>query len=354
MMLFDTKLPSTGHVAGAQKQESYHARKIKDRHIRSEIREFLRFTKTPIGSPKNPQTLHSIMIIDLLRNHYQKDPTVKRHLTKAITWRFVGTLDTILLGFLITGDLPTGVRIGVLELFTKILLYFIHERIWVSIPFGMPEVFKRQRKKTQETANLFRQQFAINRQERERKNGHPAFTIWFTGLSGSGKSTLASAIDQWLFEQGFHSYIIDGDNTRMGINSDLNFSREGREENIRRVAELCRLFNDAGIIVISSFISPFMADRARAKNIIGANAFHEVHIAASLETCIQRDTKGLYQKALKGEIRDFTGVNSPYEAPVDPVVRLDTDHVNMQDCLQTLKAWLITKLPSGREDLAGT
>jgi len=294
------------------------------------------------------------MIIDLLRKHYKKDPTVKRHFAKAVTWRVVGTLDTILLGFIITGDLPTGVRIGALELFTKILLYFIHERIWVSVPYGLPEVFKRQRKKPQEGSNLFRQQFAVNRQERERKNGHPAFTIWFTGLSGSGKSTLASAIDEWLHEQGIRSYIIDGDNTRMGINSDLNFSREGREENIRRVAELCRLFNDAGIVVISSFISPFSADRERARNIIGAGSFHEVHIAASLETCIQRDTKGLYQKALKGEIRDFTGVNSPYEIPADPEIRLDTDLMNMQDCLQSLKEWLLAHPLSGRQQIAGT
>jgi adenylyl-sulfate kinase len=180
------------------------------------------------------------------------------------------------------------------------------------------------------------------------RNGHPAITIWFTGLSGSGKSTLASAIDQWLYEQGVHSYIIDGDNTRMGINSDLNFSREGREENIRRVAELCRLFNDAGIVVISSFISPFSADREKARNIIGAECFHEIHIAASLETCIRRDTKGLYQKALKGEIRDFTGVNSPYEIPENPEIRLETDQMNMQECLDALKQWLQSKVLSGK------
>lgn len=309
-------------------------------------------TKTPFGSSKIRGRPHPIMIIDILRNHYKKDPTVKRHFAKAVTWRVVGTIDTILLGFLITGDLPTGVRIGTLELFTKILLYFIHERIWVSIPFGLPGVFKSQRKKNLDTTNLFRQHFAIDRQERERKNGHPAFTIWFTGLSGSGKSTLASAIDQWLHEQGVHSYIIDGDNTRMGINNDLNFSREGREENIRRVAEVCRLFNDAGIVVISSFISPFTADRERARNIIGTDSFHEVHIAASLETCIKRDTKGLYQKALKGEIRDFTGVNSPYEIPAEPVIRLETDQMNMQECLDALKQWLQSNPLSDRPRIA--
>lgn len=280
------------------------------------------------------------MITDILRYRIKRDPTVKRHFAKAVTWRVVGTLDTVLLGFLVTGDLPTGIRIGALELFTKILLYFIHERVWVSIPFGLPEVFKRQRKQTEETGNLFHQQFAVNRQEREGRNGHPAFTIWFTGLSGSGKSTLASAIDEWLHRQGIHSYVIDGDNTRMGINSDLNFTREGREENIRRVAEICRLFNEAGIVVISSFISPFASDRARACQIIGADSFHEVHISASLDTCIRRDTKGLYRKALNGEIRDFTGVDSPYEAPITPALRLDTDGMTMKDCLIALQDWL--------------
>lgn len=280
------------------------------------------------------------MITDIIRYRIKRDPTVKRHLAKAVTWRVVGTLDTSLLVFLVTGDLNTGIRIGALELFTKIILYFVHERVWVSIPFGLPLVFRRQRKHPEEAGNLFRQQFAISRQEREGRNGHPAFTIWFTGLSGSGKSTLASALDEWLHGQGIHSYVIDGDNTRMGINSDLNFTREGREENIRRVAEICRLFNDAGIVVISSFISPFSSDRERARKIIGDDSFHEVHIAASLETCIRRDPKGLYRKALNGEIRDFTGVDSPYESPLTPALRLDTDGMTMNDGLIALQDWL--------------
>jgi adenylyl-sulfate kinase len=280
------------------------------------------------------------MIIDLLQTYVKKDPTIRRHFAKAITWRIIGTMDTILLGFLITGDLPTGIRIGALELFTKVLLYFIHERIWVSVPFGLPEIFKRQRKKTSDDPHLFRQAFAVERGSRERLNGHPAFTIWFTGLSGSGKSTMASKLEEWLHGQGIRSYIIDGDNTRMGINSDLNFTREGREENIRRVAEICRLLNDAGVVVISSFISPFEADRIRAREIIGSDDFHEVHIAASLQACIQRDTKGLYRKALNGEIRDFTGVNSPYEAPVSPDLKLETDRIGPDECLDQLKKWL--------------
>lgn len=280
------------------------------------------------------------MIIDLLQTYIKKDPTIRRHFAKAITWRIVGTLDTILLGYLITGDLPTGIRIGALELFTKVLLYFIHERIWLSVPFGQPEIFKRQRKKSSADTNLFRQAFAVDRKSRERLNGHPAFTVWFTGLSGSGKSTMASRLDEWLHGQGIRSYIIDGDNTRMGINSDLNFTREGREENIRRVAEICRLLNDAGVVVISSFISPFESDRIRAREIIGKGCFHEIHIAASLEACIERDTKGLYRKALNGEIRDFTGVNSPYEAPVSPDLKLETDRIGPEECLEQLKEWL--------------
>lgn len=281
------------------------------------------------------------MAIDILIHSLRKDPTVKRHLVKAVTWRVVGTMDTVMLSYVITGDLPTGIRIGAVELLTKILLYFIHERVWKSMSFGQPGIFKRQRNPEQRGSNLYRQEFAVSRKEREKQNGHTAFTCWLTGLSGSGKSSIASAMDKWLHERGIHSFIIDGDNTRMGINSDLNFTREGREENIRRVAELCRLFNEAGMVVISSFISPFAVDRERARDIIGKDSFHEVFISASLDTCIARDTKGLYKKALEGEIRDFTGVNSPYEAPQNPGIRLDTDSTSLDECLQRFQTWLL-------------
>lgn len=280
------------------------------------------------------------MFLDFIFRPFTKDPTLKRHIVKSLSWRFLGTIDTVLLGFIITGKLSTGIKIGGLELFTKILLYFFHERIWHVIRFGQPAALKRQSVKETSQSNLVKQSFSITRAHREQLNGHPAFTIWLTGLSGSGKSTLASSLDKWLHQEGVHSYVIDGDNTRMGINNDLNFSREGREENIRRVAEIAKLFNDAGVIMICSFISPFIADRQNARQIIGHDHFVELYVSAPLDTCIQRDAKGLYKKAMEGQIKDFTGVNSPYEAPINPDILIDSSVRTIDDSLKEVTEWL--------------
>ena len=162
--------------------------------------------------------------------------------------------------------------------------------------------------------NIFNQNFLIKKENREKNKNQKSCTIWLTGLSGSGKSTIANLVDQKLYELGYHSYILDGDNTRMGLNKDLGFSEEDRIENIRRVSEVCKLMNDSGLIVICSFISPFEKNREQAKEIIGDN-FFEVFVDASLETCETRDSKGLYKKARAGEIKDFTGISSPFEIP---------------------------------------
>jgi len=187
---------------------------------------------------------------------------------------------------------------------------------------------------------LFPNTYAISKQDREMLNNHSAFTIWFTGLSGSGKSTLASELDKWLYQQQIRSYIIDGDNTRLGINRDLNFSREGRQENLRRVAEICRLFNEAGIIAIASFISPFKEDRLRASEIIGKKNFTEVFIDASLQTCTARDTKGLYKLANEGKINNFTGITSPYQSPEKPDVHIVTDYQTIEASTLAIVSWL--------------
>jgi adenylyl-sulfate kinase len=279
------------------------------------------------------------MITDIFLS-FKKDPTVKRHLVKAISWRLVGTVDTVMLGFLITGRLSTGIQIGGLELVTKMILYFLHERAWHRIAFGLPGNVKRVVFFRRTNGQLFRESFSVTKKERERLNAHPAFTIWFTGLSGSGKSTLASALDEWFHARKIRAYVIDGDNTRMGINSDLDFSREGRQENIRRVAEICRLFNEAGMIVISSFISPFRQDREQAEAIIGSGNFMEVFIDASLEKCMARDRKGLYKLAAEGKISDFTGISSPYEKPERPEVRVETDNATVAESVQTLISYL--------------
>lgn len=279
------------------------------------------------------------MVTDIIY-FFKKDPTVKRDIVKAVSWRILGSIDTMLLGFLITGKLSVGIKIGALELLTKIALYFVHERIWHRIPFGLPYRMRKQKKTPAENGQLFRQTFEITRAEREKLNGHPSFTIWLTGLSGSGKSTLASKLDEWLHRQRLRAYVIDGDNTRLGINSDLDFSKEGREENIRRVAEICKLMNDAGVIVISSFISPFEESRRMAQQIIGEQHFTEVFVDASVATCTERDTKGLYQLALEGKIKNFTGVNGPYESPLHPALHINTDKETVEQSVASLIEWV--------------
>jgi adenylylsulfate kinase len=181
--------------------------------------------------------------------------------------------------------------------------------------------------------NLFHQTSLVSRQDRARIKNQQSFVIWFTGLSGSGKSTLAALLDQTLYQKGFHTYVLDGDNIRQGINNDLDFSAEGRTENIRRIAEVSKLMMDAGLIVISAFISPFESDRANARAIIGVDNFIEVFVDCPLSICEQRDTKGLYKKARAGQIKDFTGISSPFDIPTQPALTLLTHQFDAQTCI---------------------
>lgn len=168
------------------------------------------------------------------------------------------------------------------------------------------------------TTNLFPQYFDITRKDREALKAQQGKVIWFTGLSGSGKSTLANALEHALHRAGKHTYILDGDNIRHGLNKDLGFSDADRVENIRRIAEVARLMADAGLIVITAFISPFKKERAMARELIGSEHFLEVYVSTSLAVCEQRDPKGLYKKARCGELPNMTGISSPYEAPEHP------------------------------------
>lgn len=173
----------------------------------------------------------------------------------------------------------------------------------------------------------------------EQKKQRPV-VIWFTGLSASGKSTLAGALEQILTHQGYHTYLLDGDNVRHGLNVDLGFSAADREENIRRVGEVAKLMADAGLIALSAFISPFAADRDLARSIMPAGQFIEVYVDASLDECRRRDPKGLYAKADRGEIKDFTGIDSPYEVPASPDVHIDSDNHSVAEAINQILAYL--------------
>ncbi len=177
----------------------------------------------------------------------------------------------------------------------------------------------------------------VQRAEREARQGHRAHVYWMTGLSGSGKSTIAKATERQLFDQGISVVVLDGDNIRNGINSNLGFSEEDRAENIRRVAELAKLFASFGHLVLVSFISPTQAVRDHARDIVGSEDFSEVYINASFETCAKRDVKGLYAKALAGEIKNFTGLDSPYEAPSTPAVVLNSEEESTDLCVDFFK-----------------
>jgi bifunctional enzyme CysN/CysC len=180
------------------------------------------------------------------------------------------------------------------------------------------------RHEPRQAQNIQRQHFDIGKQDRAAMNRQKPCVIWLTGLSGSGKSTIANALEKALFISGHRTYILDGDNLRHGLNKDLGFTEQDRIENIRRVAEVAKLMVDAGLVVISTFISPFSADRMAARALFGADEFFEIFINTPLSACEARDPKGLYKKARAGDIRNFTGIDSPYEAPEQPDLEIDT------------------------------
>lgn len=190
----------------------------------------------------------------------------------------------------------------------------------------------------------------VSRAERSVNKSQKPCLLWFTGLSGSGKSTIANALDVALHERGYHTFLLDGDNVRHGLCKDLGFSDQDREENIRRVGEVCKLFADAGLIVMSAFISPFTSDRRMVRKLFPAGEFIEVFMDTPLETCESRDPKGLYQKARSGEIKHFTGIDSPYEVPSHPELRLDTSTMTVDECVDSLIGYLLDRGLISRKD----
>ena len=184
----------------------------------------------------------------------------------------------------------------------------------------------------------------IGKEDRSAQKDHKPAILWFTGLSGSGKSTLANLIEQKLFNQGLNTYILDGDNVREGLNSDLDFSSDSRTENIRRIGEVAKLFVDAGMVVLSAFISPFIEDRQKVRSLVSNGEFFEIYVECPLEVCEARDVKGLYKKARAGEISNFTGISSPFEEPVWPEVKVNTATMSKEECLRIIMDAILNKL----------
>ncbi len=192
----------------------------------------------------------------------------------------------------------------------------------------------------QKATNITWHEGQINKSDREKLLGQKGVTIWFTGLSGSGKSTVAREVERILYDRGYMAYVLDGDNIRHGLNKNLGFSPEDREENIRRIGEVAHLFTDAGVIALTAFISPYISDRNKARAIAHEGEFIEVYVDCPLEVCEQRDTKGLFKKARAGLIKEFTGISAPYEAPDHPEIVVNTAKQSIQQSAQVVIDYL--------------
>jgi len=190
----------------------------------------------------------------------------------------------------------------------------------------------------------------IQREDRQQQNGHHSAILWFTGLSGAGKSTLAHAVEERLYQLGCRTYVLDGDNVRHGLCGDLGFSAADRSENIRRIGEVGKLMIDAGVITLTAFISPFRADRERVRGMMMHGEFIEIYCHCPVEVCESRDVKGLYQRARAGEVKEFTGISSPYEAPLNPELIIDTANQPLADCVEQVLDYLKGRglLPTGQ------
>lgn len=193
------------------------------------------------------------------------------------------------------------------------------------------------------SSNVVWEQSLVTRHDREMLNGHRSFVMWFTGLSGSGKSTLAHAVEKKLFERGCRTFVLDGDNVRHGLSSNLSFSGDDRKENIRRIGEAAKLMTEAGVIALTAFISPFRVDREMVRNLFPHGEFIEIYCNAPLDVCESRDVKGLYKKARAGQIKNYTGIDSPYEAPINPEISVATGFDELDLCVEQIMKILRTK-----------
>ena len=192
--------------------------------------------------------------------------------------------------------------------------------------------------------NIVKHDYTVDQNSRGKLKKHAAKLLWFTGLSGSGKSTIANRVEQVLHEKGVHTYCLDGDNIRKGLNKDLSFSPEDRTENIRRIAETANLMIDAGLVVLAAFVSPYKKDRENIRTIVGSENMVEIYVNTSVEECERRDVKGLYKKARAGEIKNMTGISSPYEAPTNPEIEVKTEKLNVDEATEHIINAIYPKL----------
>jgi len=199
--------------------------------------------------------------------------------------------------------------------------------------------------------NIVKHSYNISREEREQNLSQNAKILWFTGLSGSGKSTIANGVELALNEQGFKTYLLDGDNVRLGLNNDLGFSDKDRVENIRRIREVAKLMLDAGLIVLCAFVSPFRKDRDALREVVNKGDFLEIFVNCPLEVCEERDVKGLYKKARAGLIKDFTGISSAFETPLNPEIILNTKELSLEQCVEKILSLLLQKIQKSDDSL---
>ena len=268
-----------------------------------------------------------------------------RHFFKSITWRILGTTLTFAMVFFITNNLNLALKLGAIEVIFKFILYYFHERAWYKINFGLTErSSKKIKKQNSKSAFIVPQTFFVDRKYRQKLLHQKGIVIWFTGLSGSGKTTLANALEKELFKIGFKTFILDGDNLRNGLCRDLGFSEEDRSENIRRVSEVAKLMMESGIVVLSAFVSPFAKDRDMVRELIGGDDLVRVFVDCPIKVCEERDIKGLYKKARKGEIKNFTGISSPFEAPENSELVLKTAETSVENLVAEMLTYIRPKI----------